>query len=282
MFDAAGASATGLKNAINRTTQGLNYSAPQAAMQSPSLGRVQRGLFDVAEYAPGQIASTNLAPYMNKYDRQVINRATRDMNRARQMTQNDIGASATAAGAFGGSRHGLVEAENNRNFARATGDMAANMRQQSFMNAQNMANEDIRNQMAGQGLNMGALNSIGGQRLNVAGMGTENNQFNASNQMGANQMGMNAASQLAGLSGDAFGRANYINNNMMSNGTMQQSLMQSVIDAAKGQYAGYAGAPTEALNAPLAALGVTPSVGSQTTSQKPGLFNYLSLLTGLL
>ena len=69
---------------------------------------------------------------------------------------------------------------------------------------------------------------------------------------------------------------------MMSNGTMQQSLMQSVIDAAKGQYAGYAGAPTEALNAPLAALGVTPSVGSQTTSQKPGLFNYLSLLTGLL
>ena len=77
----------------------------------------------------GPLAQTDMRPYMNKWNTQVINRTMNDMDRARQMTQNDIGAQATAAGAFGGSRHGLVEAENNRNFAQQAGNMAMQMRQ---------------------------------------------------------------------------------------------------------------------------------------------------------
>ena len=56
----------------------------------------------------------------------------------------------------------------------------------------------------------------------------------------------------------------------------------ALIDAAKQQYAGYTNAPAAALNAPLAALGVTPVPQSTTNSMQPGLFNYLQLGAGMM
>ncbi len=44
---------------------------------------------------------------------------------------------------------------------------------------------------------------------------------------------------------------------------------------ARQQYAGYTGAPMQALSAPLAALGSTPEQYTETKSQKPGLLSYL-------
>jgi hypothetical protein len=67
----------------------------------------------------------------------------------------------------------------------------------------------------------------------------------------------------------------------MQQGLMQQVLQQSLIDAARGQYAGYTGAPQAALSAPLAALGATPTPKSTTTSNQAGLFSYLQALTGM-
>ena len=58
---------------------------------------------------------------------------------------------------------------------------------------------------------------------------------------------------------------------------MQQALQQQLIDAARGQYAGYTGAPQQSLGLPLAALGAAPVPQTTTQSQKPGLLNYLQL-----
>jgi len=54
-------------------------------------------------------------------------------------------------------------------------------------------------------------------------------------------------------------------------------LQQALIDAARGQYAGFTGAPQQALALPLAALGATPNQSTTTQSKNPGLFDYLSL-----
>ena len=64
----------------------------------------------------------------------------------------------------------------------------------------------------------------------------------------------------------------------MQQGLMQQGLQQALIDAARGQYAGYTGSPGASLNAPLAALGVAqPGAGGTTTgTSNPGLLDYLS------
>ena len=51
-----------------------------------------------------------------------------------------------------------------------------------------------------------------------------------------------------------------------------------LIDAAKGQYQGFTGAPQQALQLPMAAVGAA-NMGQQTQTQqyKPGLFDYLKL-----
>ena len=95
--------------------------------------------------------------------------------------------------------------------------------------------------------------------------------------MADRQARLGAASQLGALGQQAFGTGQAIQQQQMQQGLMQQMLQQSLIDAARGQYAGYTGAPQAALAAPLAALGATPEQYTTTKSMQPGLFNYLQL-----
>lgn len=332
-FNAAKGAANGLQNAMTATTNVMrnatgdtrwgrtfgrlsNTSAPtiSAASAGPidvqaanaQLANARNGLNQGIGFQEGQIASTDLGQYQNPYQQQVIDNATGDLNRARQMTQNDIGAQATAAGAFGGSRHGLVEAENNRNFAESVSDMAAQQRMAGFNNAQNMAQQDITNQMQGQQMRTGAAGQLGGlnladaqrqdnvslsnvqnrisdaQRRDQVSMANASNQLaNDRNQLSAAQAGqsaraqnrglkLQAAGQLAGMGGQAFDQSNTINQQTMQNGAMQQALQQQIMNAGQQQFNGWTGAPQTALNLPLMAAGAAPNVGTQTTSTSGG------------
>ena len=82
---------------------------------------------------------------------------------------------------------------------------------------------------------------------------------------------------MGGLGQQAFNTSQAIQQQQMQQGLMQQGLQQQLIDAARGQYAGYTGAPQQSLGLPLAALGAAPAPQSTTQTQKPGLFNYLQL-----
>ena len=197
-------------------------------------------------YQPQQLSQTNLQPYMNPYTQNVIDASLGDIERQRQMAIGQTGAAATQAGAFGGSRLGVAEAQTNEAAMRQAGQLGSQLRQQGFQNAQGAAQFDIGNQMAGQ------------------------------------QFGLNAANQLAGLAGQGFGMGQAINQQQAQQGLLQQGVQQQLIDSIRQQFAGYAGAPAQSLQYPLAAIGGVPQPQTQTTSQQPGLFNYLSLGLGLL
>ena len=173
----------------------------------------------------------NIGQFMNPYTSEVIGRTGMDMARQAQMQQNTLGAQATQAGAFGGSRHGVAEGTMMGDYGRAFGDIAAQQRQQGFNTA-----------------------------------------------LGAAQQQQGMMSQLAGQ-GFGFGQA--INQQQMQQGGLQQALQQQLIDAARGQYGGYTGAPMASLSAPMAALGAA-NMGqqTQTQTQRPGLLNYMSMLLG--
>jgi len=100
-------------------------------------------------------------------------------------------------------------------------------------------------------------------------------------QLGQQQTQMAGAAQLGQLGQQAFNTGQAIQQQQMQQGLLQQGLQQALIDAAKGQYAGYTGAPQASLGAPLAALGAMPNVSTTTQSQSPGLLNYLQLATML-
>jgi hypothetical protein len=174
----------------------------------------------------------NIGQFMNPYTSEVIGRTGMDIGAAQQMAMNQLGAQATQAGAFGGSRHGVAEAATNAGFIKQMADTAAQQRMQGFNTA-----------------------------------------------LGAGQQQQQMMSNLAGQ-GFGFGQA--INQQQMQQGALQQGLMQSLIDAARGQYEGYTGAPMQSLSAPLAALGAMPNQSTTTQSQRPGLFNYLALGLGAL
>lgn len=301
-------SANGLQQAMGATgrlTGNLGFGAATMAMP----GQLNQNGFGMGAVpninaaqarAAGQIANTDLSGYMNPYTQNVIDTTMGTLDRQRNQMLNQVGADATAAGAFGGSRHGLVEAETNRGFADTMANTAAGLNQSNFQNAQQMGLSDIQNRMNQQQFNTGnrqqaniqnAMNQMNAgqfnanQALNVAQQNVANQMqggmFNAQQQQQANQFGANtnlaAANQLGNMANMGFGMGQQVQQMQGQAGAQQQAINQALIDAARGQYGSYQGQPQQSLQNLIAALGGAPNQSTTTQSNNPGL---LGMLTG--
>lgn len=102
-----------------------------------------------------------------------------------------------------------------------------------------------------------------------------NTALNAAQNQQNIQMG--GAAQMGQLGGQAFDTGRTISQDQMTQGLLQQGLQQSLIDAAKGEFAQYEGAPMASIGPSLAAMGSTPNQSTTTQGKNPGLFDYLSL-----
>jgi hypothetical protein len=131
--------------------------------------------------------------YMNPYQQQVTQNALQEMNRQAAIQQQGVSAGAAKAGAFGGSRFGVQQAELGRNLAdvqssRILQDYSQNysQAQQAAMNA--FQNQQARLQSAGQGLaNIGQGIAGLGQMSSALSQGDTSFLYN----MGANLQGQN-------------------------------------------------------------------------------------------
>lgn len=103
------------------------------------------------------VAGPNIGQFMNPYTSEVIGRTGMDMQRQAMMQQNTLGAQASQAGAFGGSRHGVAEGTMLGDYGRAFGDMAAQQRQAGFNTALGAAQnqQGIQSGLAAQGFGFG-------------------------------------------------------------------------------------------------------------------------------
>ena len=241
---------------------GTNVNIPKAgpSINDLAMGGLKLGMADVAQaggYRPeqvqaGQMAGQGLSAYTNPYENQVVQQTTDDMLRAQQMQQNVMDQQMGAAGAFGGSRHGIAQAESNRGFYDRLGAAQGQMRQQGFQNAQNQAQQDL-------------------QRQYSADVQNQSTGLQAAQNQG--QMGV----QLANLGNLGFGMGQTVQKNLQNQGNVQQLMNQQLIDAAKGQFAGYTGAPASTIGYLSNALGATTVPTSTTTEKQVGLMDYLSL-----
>ena len=222
------------------------FTQAQQGITQAGMGAAQgMGFTPMAVTAPSQ---RTMQQYMNPYESQVVQQSLGDLERQRQMQQRQTGAQATAAGAFGGSRHGVAEAETNRAFAEQMAQTASGLRQSGYQSAQEMAQQA----------------ALANQQAQLSGA----------------QQRLSAGSQLANISNIGFGMGQQIQSDMMTQGAQQQALNQAIIDAAKGQYSGYTSAPADSLSYMLSAVGAAPNVSSTTQGYSPGLFDYLSLGLG--
>lgn len=207
------------------------------------------------------IAGQNLDPYLNPYTQNVIDNTLGTLDRNNQMNQNRLDANAAAAGAFGGSRHGVLGAEVQRGYQDQVADTTARMNQANFTNALNVAGQDVNSMNGMAQFNTGQMNAGG--------------QFNSN-------MALNAGNAMMNLGGQNFSMRNQANNNLARDGAMQQQAMQALIEATKAQTQGALNAPSASLASPLAALGGIPGQGgTQTSTRQPGLMDYATLLFAL-
>jgi len=267
-----------------------NFSPPnvQAYGYDPALMERQ------AQISAGQLANTDLSPYMSQHTTNLVDMLFGDIDRQRQMTMNDVGAQAQAAGAFGGSRHGLLEAETNRQYADQAADMATRMRQAAFENAMQRAQYDIGNRMAADQFNIG--NDMQGQMYNtdlrfntdVANQNAVNNQrsqyaqgrtqasaANAANSIAALQSRTQAALGLGSLGQTAMNMGNSMNQQLANAGGMQQGMAQNIIGGANDNFGTYGNWPTQSAGNVTSVAGGLPNMGSTSTSN-PGLLGTIA------
>ena len=102
----------------------------QTAMNGPGFGSINQAagaLADGTGYNPmmigpaptvkaGSFLGSDIGSYMSPYLDKVAGSTMNQLERQRQIALTGNNAAATAAGAYGGSRHGIVDAETNRNF----------------------------------------------------------------------------------------------------------------------------------------------------------------------
>ena len=180
-------------NAANAQATGYNPSAMTSANYGAStIG--QSPTVTAQNVQAGQLANTNLGAYTNPFETQVVDQALGDLERSRLMAQNQLGAQATAANAFGGSRQGIAEAETNRAFADQAARTASGLRQAGYTQAQQMAMQDIGTAQQAALANQQANLAAG---TTTAGFGQQSNLANQAALNQAGQFGASAANQAA-------------------------------------------------------------------------------------
>jgi len=233
-------------NAINMVGTGANVVSGALDALNPAMQRVNQGMT--------QTAAGGMANYQNPYEDQVVQASMRDIGNQGLKAQNMLGAQAQAAGAFGGSRHGIAEAELAKGTQQQMLDQAARLRQQGFNTALGASQADLGRQLGAAGQSAGIAGQAAGMGGQMSGIG----------------------SNLSNMGQTSFNMGNNISDRQMMQGGMQQALMQQLINSAKGQYGGYTDAPLNKMQLPLAALGVAPKPETQTTTRELGIMDYLT------
>ena len=184
---------TGARVAGFNPDQLQGFDATRSSFQD-SMSYNPRGLLSDMGTQP-----LNIQSFQNPYNTQVIDQSLADLDRARQIRLQSDQDRAIGAGAFGGSRSALLEAETNRNFADAAARTSSNLRQSGYNNALNAAMQDrnfrsgIQSGLLGdQYRNLGLLSGIGTQQqgLQQAGMDAGYNEFLRALGYGPQQLGL--------------------------------------------------------------------------------------------
>ena len=230
--------------------QSWNTAATGGGVGQDQYNAAQAGLLGVMGQQPqqvqaGQLSNTNLQPYMNPYTQSVINNTLPLMQQQNALNQNQQANAANSANAFGGSRQGVQQGVAQAQGAQNIGQMAAQLNQANFAQAQQGAQFDI----------------TGQNQANLANQAAQQNQGN---------LNLQAASGLGALGNQAqLSQARNFTEQMTA-GQMQQQQAQNQINAQMAKFQTAANYPNQQLSVLQSALGMTPyeqgQQGSSTTA----------------
>ena len=223
-----------------------------ATLQDQAAG-VPRILSQAAEQATGSTGAydpTSAAAFMDPYQQAVTQDALAEIKRQGDIQSNQLSAQAVGAGAFGGSRFGIAQAELGRNLADIKSRRVFEDLSRNFNQAQNASQTAFENQQRRQQGVAQLLTGIGGtqsqeavrQGAGIAGLGTS--QANLAG------MGQNLLSQQAQLQSQL--------------GSLGQTQTQRELDAARQTQLQRAYEPFQRIN--FMSDIFKPAIGSATSA----------------
>jgi hypothetical protein len=207
---------------------GASFSGPAYQMKVPGqdLYSYNPTMAEGQSYQAAQLSDQDINQYMNPYTQNVIDSTMGDLDMARQNAINNTGVAASRGGAFGGDRHGIMEAQNNNDYMQNVAWTSAQLRNQGYQNAQNAAMSDVSSQ--NQAL---SSNAAMAQQANMTNAAAQNmrdqfvGQTANANQMGAEAANLQSATQMAQMGG----------NNAQAMAQMRAQQQQSALQAMMAQ-----------------------------------------------
>ena len=127
------------------------------------------GIAELAEAPTPSLLGADIAAYQSPFQRQVTDIALGDIRREAELARQAAQERAIGAGAFGGSRSAILEAEATRPYAEQIARTSAALGQAGFEQAQRAAEADIARQMRGREFQAGLLGGIQQQQLGRLG-----------------------------------------------------------------------------------------------------------------
>lgn len=252
---------------------------------SANAASISRG--DVRDLSAGQVKDADLSAYINPFEKDVLQQGLDDLDLAWQRQRASDSQRARARGAWGGDRHGVVDALTSEASLREARGLTAQLRLAGHDRATALAAQDIDRRFAadqanqGYDFNVAERNAAMAQQANLANTDAVNQAraFRASQQLAAAQSNQNAdlagagvrqgaAGLLAGVTkdqiADEIARAQLLN----GIGDAQQENAQAQLDAdynefVRAQEAGIAG--QQLVNS---AFGLVPVPQTITTTDK--------------
>jgi hypothetical protein len=156
---------TQFQPAVNQLLQGATaaaakpyeaYGGQRVAGFSDLQNKAMSGIAGLQGFQPAQYTSQSFTSpgmqqqYMSPYQQAVTDIEKREAQRNADINATKLGAGAVNQGAFGGYRHGIVEAEQARNTAQQLGDIQARGSQRAFESAQQQFNAEQQRDMQRQ------------------------------------------------------------------------------------------------------------------------------------
>ena len=270
----AGQALTAASNQGVGTTLGQNLSgvtdaaragtsqASTALQQAGAFGTqtAQQGIAALAG-ATGAYDPTSASAYMNQYEDAAVQQAMADIQRAGDIQQLSADAQAVGAGAFGGSRQGIVDSELSRNILEQQGRTAAGMRQQGFDSASQRAQQAFEAQ---QGRSLQAAQLTGS-------LGAQGAQSGIAAAQAAGQLGL-SSEQVAAANAQALAQTGMNLQQLQASTGMSAAQLSGQLTSQMGQL-GLSGATQQASIAQQAAqMGIsTEQLAAQLAGQAGGL-----------
>ena len=181
-----------------------------------------RGLdtrYDTGQFGANAFDRGAAQQYMNPYMQSVVDLQQQDAQRQADIAGTQRSAQAVGAGAFGGSRQAIMDAEAAKNLASQKGSIQSQGLNTAYTNAQQQFNADqARQQQAQQ-------------------MYEQSRQYGAGLGMQGLQTGLSAAGQLGQLGGQQFQQGMDINKLQNQMGSQQQQAQQNILNQQIQNYA---------------------------------------------